>query len=48
MPPGYDTLAARNEIDEGLRFEQHGVLDTALMHYERAAYASHDLAMTNF
>lgn len=45
MPPGYDTLAARNEIDEGLRFEQHGVLDTALMHYERAAHASHDLAM---
>jgi tetratricopeptide (TPR) repeat protein len=45
MPPGYDTLAARNELDEGLRFEQHGVLDTALLHYERAAHASDDPAM---
>jgi tetratricopeptide (TPR) repeat protein len=45
MPPGSDPLAARHEIDEGLRFEQHGVLDTALMHYERAAHASNDAAL---
>jgi tetratricopeptide (TPR) repeat protein len=45
MPPGYDPLAARNEIAEGLRFEQHGVLDTALMHYERAARASNNAAL---
>lgn len=45
MPPGSDPLAARYEIDEGLRFEQHGVLDTALMHYERAARASTDAAI---
>ena len=42
MPPGTDRLAARHEIDEGVRFEQHGVLDTALMHYERAVHASRD------
>jgi tetratricopeptide (TPR) repeat protein len=45
MPPGSDSLAARLEIDEGLRFEQHGVLDTALMHYERAALMSPDAAL---
>ena len=45
MPPGSDPLAARNEIDEGLRFEQHGVLDTALMHYQRAARMSTDAAL---
>jgi tetratricopeptide (TPR) repeat protein len=45
MPPGSDPLAARLELDEGLRFEQHGVLDTALMHYERAARASNEAAL---
>lgn len=45
MPPGSDPLAARLELDEGLRFEQHGVLDIALMHYERAASASKDAAL---
>jgi tetratricopeptide (TPR) repeat protein len=47
MPPGSDSLAARHEIDEGLRFEQHGVLDTALMHYERAARTSNDAALVS-
>jgi tetratricopeptide (TPR) repeat protein len=45
MPPGSDPLAARHEIDEGLRFEQHGVLDTALMYYERAVRTSNDAAL---
>jgi tetratricopeptide (TPR) repeat protein len=45
MPPGFDPVAARYEIDEGLRFEQHGVLDAALMHYERAARTTTDAAV---
>src|SRR5688500_112279 len=45
MPPAYDPLAARNDIDEGLRFEQHGVLDSALVHYERAAHTTRDAAL---
>jgi tetratricopeptide (TPR) repeat protein len=45
MPPDHDPLEARHEIDEGLRFEQHGVLDSALAHYERAALATHDAAL---
>jgi tetratricopeptide (TPR) repeat protein len=45
MPPASDPLAARHELDEGLRFEQRGSLDIALMHYERAACATHDAAL---
>ena len=45
MPPVHDPLAARNDIDEGLRFEQHGVLDSALAHYERATRATTDAAL---
>ena len=30
---------------EGLRFEQHGVLDSALAHYERATRATNDAAL---
>jgi len=45
MPPVHDPLAARNDIDEGLRFEQHGVLDSALVHYERATRATSDAAL---
>ena len=45
MPPVHDPLAARNDIDEGLRFEQHGVLDSALAHYERATRATSDAAL---
>ena len=45
MAPGYDALLARHEIDEGLRFEQHGVLDTALAHYQAAARAATDAAL---
>ena len=45
MSSGYDFLTARNELEEGLRFEQHGVLDTALVHYQRAAQAATDAAL---
>ena len=45
MSSGYDFLTARNELEEGLRFEQHGVLDTALAHYQRAAQAATDAAL---
>src|SRR5687767_10868516 len=45
MPPAYDSLAARDDIDEGLCFEQHGVLDSALVHYERAARTTRDAAL---
>jgi tetratricopeptide (TPR) repeat protein len=45
MPHASDPLAARHELDEGLRFEQRGALDTALMHYEHAASATHDAAL---
>ena len=45
MSSGYDSLTARNELDEGLRFEQHGVLDTALAHYQRAAHVATDAAL---
>jgi tetratricopeptide (TPR) repeat protein len=42
MPPEHDPLSARHELDEGLRLEQHGVLDSALTHYERAARLTND------
>jgi tetratricopeptide (TPR) repeat protein len=42
MPPEHDPLSARQEIDEGLRLEQHGVLDSALAHYERATRLTND------
>ena len=45
MPPVYDSHAARNEIEEGQRFEQHGVLDSALAHYEQAARITNDAAL---
>ena len=45
MSFGYDSLTARNELEEGLRFEQHGVLDTALAHYQRAAQVATDAAL---
>lgn len=45
MSSHYDFLTARNELEEGLRFEQHGVLDTALTHYQRAAHAATDAAL---
>jgi tetratricopeptide (TPR) repeat protein len=45
MSSGYDFLTARDELEEGLRFEQHGVLDTALAHYQRAAQAATDAAL---
>ena len=45
MSADYDSLTARNELEEGLRFEQHGVLDTALAHYQRAARAAEDAAL---
>ena len=45
MPPASDPLAARYDIEEGLRFEQHGVLDSALAHYERAARTTKDAAL---
>ena len=45
MPPINNPLAARNEIDEGARFEQHGVLDSALAHYERAIGTTTDAAL---
>ena len=45
MPPGMDSLAARQALDEGLRFEKHGVLDSALVHYERATHTSRDPAV---
>jgi tetratricopeptide (TPR) repeat protein len=44
MPPASDILSARDELIEGSRLEQHGVLDTALEHYERAERASRDPA----
>src|SRR5688500_18277860 len=45
MPTGNDPSEARQELDEGLRFEQHGVLDSALAHYERATRATRDAAL---
>jgi len=45
MSSGSDPLIARHELEEGLRFEQHGVLDTALAHYQRAAQAATDAAL---
>lgn len=44
MPPGPEILSPRDELIEGSRLEQHGVLDTALEHYERAERASRDHA----
>src|SRR5688500_17291883 len=45
MPPVSDPLAALHDIEEGLRYEQHGVLDSALAHYERAARTTTDAAL---
>src|SRR5918999_271806 len=45
MPPASNPLAARNEIDDGLRCEQHGVLDTALAHYQRATQVTNNAAL---
>lgn len=45
MPPAYDPHAARNDIEEGLRFEQHGVLESALALYQRATGVTNDAAL---
>jgi tetratricopeptide (TPR) repeat protein len=47
MPLDYDSLTARRAIDEGLRFEQHGVLDSALAHYDTAARAASDASLSS-
>ncbi|MGQ0714815.1 MAG: tetratricopeptide repeat protein [Gemmatimonadaceae bacterium] len=44
MPPGPDILSARDEILEGGRFERHGVLDSALEHYQSAERGTRDAA----